>query len=228
MQDKALLKIWILIFLIIFIGGGYWIWRHQKASSETVEIKSQIKSLEIIPSQHSENGITYQEGAKAVVMGINLSNVGFYQRGGEKIYFSAEGELIGGGTKTEVKDGKEKWESPSLPISGLFVEFCAVGFNAGGSRVGEVCLSDVYGQTQEELQQEAQKLQNKILLDNCIADVQKKYDETTNNYWDSCIGSSGDSEVAVEACAEWADKKEQEISPKFQNLRNQCYQKYPL
>jgi len=203
------------------------IWQHWRASHKP-EIPSQILSLEITPSQKSEQGIIYKEGAKAIVVGKNLAKVEFYQRGGgTEIYTSPEGGLIAAGAKLEAEYGKEIWESPSLPVGKSMIEFCAIGFNEKGTKGGEVCLSHVFGQTQEETQQEAQKLQNKILLDNCIADAQQQYDDAVNNYFDSCIASTDNSDNALEACTQWADQKGQEISQRYENLKNACYKKYP-
>lgn len=113
---------------------------------ELPETKAQIQSLEIIPSQQSEEGIIYQEGAKIVVIGKKLSKVEFRQRGGGQIYISPEGGLMGTGIKTEAKDGEEKWESSLLPIERFLNELCAIGFDSEDNKVGEVCLFNVYGQ----------------------------------------------------------------------------------
>ena len=160
MKNKAFSKIGILIILIILIGGGYLGWQYWQTPSETIpseettlsetpETRAQIQSLEITPSQQSEEGIVYQEGAKAVATGKELSKVEFRQRGGGQIYTSPEGGLIGTGIKTEVKDGEEKWESLQLPTERLLSEFCAIGFDSEGNKVGEVCLFNVYGQALE-------------------------------------------------------------------------------
>jgi len=31
----------------------------------------------------------------------------------------------------------------------------------------------------------------------------------------------------LEACTQWADQKGQEISQRYENLKNACYKKYP-
>lgn len=151
MQNKAFSKTWILIIFLILASGGYLVWQNWQTSSkitpsETMEEKAQIKSLEIIPSQQLEEGIVYQEGARAVATGEKLSKVEFYQRGGGQIYTSPEGGLIGTGVKTGIENSEEKWEIVSLPTKRLMREFCAIGFGLDGQKTGEVCLSNVYGQ----------------------------------------------------------------------------------
>ncbi|MCH7605350.1 hypothetical protein IID24_05175 [Patescibacteria group bacterium] len=117
------------------------------------ETKPKIQTLEIIPSQQSDEGliIYYQEGAKAVATGMNLSKVEFRQRGGgTQIYTSPEGGLIGVSTMADVKNGEEKWEVP-LPSERLMLTLCAVGFDAVGNKVGEVCLHNILSESQRDL-----------------------------------------------------------------------------
>ena len=117
------------------------------------ETKPQIQTLEIIPSEKSDEGLItyYREGAKAVATGINLSKVEFRQRGGgTQIYTSPEGGLIGVSTMADVKNGEEKWEVP-LPSERLMLTLCAVGFDAEESKVGEVCLHNILPESLRDL-----------------------------------------------------------------------------
>ncbi|MDP3990887.1 MAG: hypothetical protein Q8P63_01155 [Candidatus Nealsonbacteria bacterium] len=137
-MNQAFSKIWILIILTIFIAGGFFTWQYFRIS--------QIKSLEIIPSQKTEQGIVYQEDAKAIIIGKNLDKVELYQRGGGTgIYTSPEGGLIGMASKIKDSWGKESWEVASLPIERLIAELCAVGFDEKENKIGEVCIYNVYG-----------------------------------------------------------------------------------
>lgn len=107
--------------------------------------EAKLITLEITPSQETEEGIVYQEGAKAIATGKNLAKVEFRQRGGGQIYTSPEGGLVGTGKKTETKEGKERWEL-LLPSDRLIPEFCAIGFGVNGEKIGEICLPNVFGQ----------------------------------------------------------------------------------
>lgn len=151
MQHKAFSKILPLIILVIVVGGGYSAWKYWQAQEEIspsviTESEPQILSLEIIPSQQSGEGIVYQKGAKAIVIGKNLERVEIRQRGGGQIYTSTEGGLIGTGVRAEVNNGEEKWEISSLPTERLSKEFCAVGFDSNDNKAGEICLYNVYGE----------------------------------------------------------------------------------
>lgn len=126
--------------LIILIGGGILAWQYFTAP------KAQIQNLKIIPSQETAEGIVYSEGARAVVMGENLAKVEFRQRGGGQIYTDPEGGLIGNGIMVETKNGEERWES-ALPTERLMNEFCAVGFDRKGDKIGEVCIFNVFGKS---------------------------------------------------------------------------------
>ncbi|MFH1233888.1 MAG: hypothetical protein V1649_04555 [Patescibacteria group bacterium] len=147
-SNKILFKILILILLAIFIAGGFFAWQYFKVS--------EIKSLEIIPSQKTEQGVVYQEGAKAIITGKNLNKVELYQRGGGTgIYTSPEGGLIGTALKTKTSWGKEIWEVISLPAERLIVELCAVGFDEKENKVGEVCLFNVYSEIAQNINKTA-------------------------------------------------------------------------
>jgi len=152
-QGKTNIKYLLIVLVLAAVVGGGALWCITKKESPFTQlsemIKPEIQTLEIIPSQESEDGIVYQEGAKAIATGKNLAKVEFRQRGGGQIYTSPEGGLIGIGTKTATQDNEEKWESPPLPTEKLLREFCAIGFDIKGNKVGEVCLFNVYGQVDE-------------------------------------------------------------------------------
>jgi len=140
-MNRAFSKILTSVVIVILVVGGFFAWQYFGAP----EVEPQIQKLEIIPSQKTEEGIVYQEGAKAIVIGKNLAKVEFRQRGGGQIYTSPEGGLVGVGVKIEVKDETEKWEM-LLPLGRSMNEFCAFGFNANGEKIGEICLFNVYGE----------------------------------------------------------------------------------
>ncbi|MFH1181213.1 MAG: hypothetical protein V1705_02285 [bacterium] len=140
MNSRGFSKIWIIGILAVVLAGGFFAWRYFEIS--------EIKSLEIIPSQKTEQGVVYQEGAKAVITGKNLDKVELYQRGGGTgIYTSPEGGLVGIASKIKNNWGKEIWEVVSLPAERLMAELCAVGFDKKENKVGETCLFDVYGES---------------------------------------------------------------------------------
>lgn len=128
-------KLLILIIVVLAILGivGYLAYTTPNTSQ-----KSEVLSLNIVPSEKSELGIVYDTGAKAVVQGTNLFRVDFYQRGGATdIYTDPKGGLLGSGVKMntshELLLPDERW----LPI------ICALGFNSQNQKIGEICLNNV-------------------------------------------------------------------------------------
>jgi hypothetical protein len=116
--------------------------QNQESTSNNVNQNAKIESFKIIPSQNSGEGVVYQKGAKAIVIGQNLSEVKFYQRGGgTNIYISPEGNLIGNASKIS----ENQWELSSLPSEKLMREFCAIGLDKDGKKVNEACLFNVWG-----------------------------------------------------------------------------------
>jgi len=143
-----------LIILTTLLVGGVFVWQYFGVTAEKTEVSEELTeeaqeakliSLEIIPSQKTEKGIVYPEGAKAIAIGKNLARVEFRQRGGgTEIYTSPEGGLVGIGKKIEVKEGKEKYET-LLPSKRLMREFCVLGFDQKERKIGEICLFNVRG-----------------------------------------------------------------------------------
>lgn len=220
-MDKATLKIIILSAVFFLMFGGYLIWEiafNNRIVPEK-EIKSEILKMEIIPSEKTDAGIFYQEGAKAVVLGVNLSKVEFYQK---------EGDFAVVGKKTETQNGKEKWESDFLPTGKLFVNFCAVGSDSKNNEIGEVCLSDVKGLTEEEVRKAEQKAKNKVMLEECLAAVGEKYSKILEDYFNLCAQSAGESESAIMSCMERTEEKEAGLKPQIKNSEDACYRKYPI
>lgn len=133
------------ITLAVLLAGGFFAWQYFGIQKE-----SKIISFEVIPSQKTKEGIVYQEGAKAIVIGENLARVEFRQRGGgTQIYTDPEGGLVGMGVKTETQGGKQGWEV-LLPSERWIKEFCALVFNVQGEKIGETCLFDVFSQSTNE------------------------------------------------------------------------------
>ena len=64
-MNRAFSKILTSVVIVILVVGGFFAWQYFGAP----EVEPQIQKLEIIPSQKTEEGIVYQEGAKAIVIG---------------------------------------------------------------------------------------------------------------------------------------------------------------
>lgn len=222
-MDKDTLKIIILGSIFFLMLGGFLIWKVVAGD----RVISQIGRLSIVPSEESGGAITFREGAKAVISGMNLLNVEFRQiNDNQSDIFS--GTLICNGTKSITEDGKEKWESAPLSAEKIIVKFCAIGFDPKGKLVGYDCLFKVKGLTEKEIQQAEQNANNKKKLDDCLAAVEEKYNKISSDYFDSCIQTRGQSDSAMNYCMEWAITKEQELNPQVKSAQNSCYKKYPV
>jgi len=162
----------IVIVLAILVGGGIlsylrYFGREMISLTKFPEIKkpeeivekeereTKIEHLEIIPSQKVLQNIIYyqvpyykEEGVKAVVTGKNLGKIELLQKRG--VFHEQPRIIKGTDIKREIQGDKEKWEI-TLPrlgyLRGYFLEFCAVGFDLSEERIGEVCLHNVFGDT---------------------------------------------------------------------------------
>lgn len=145
---STLIGILIIVVGAVVVVGGVYTYQYYLTPKEVkipvVSTVPVLLSFNIVPSEKSEQGITYQKGAEAVLKANNLSKVEFIQRGGGTgIYTSTEGGLVGVGIKTEA--GNEELWKLTLPSDRRFVEICALGYDSNNNKVGETCLNNAVG-----------------------------------------------------------------------------------
>ena len=141
MYNQSFSKIWVIVVIILIIGGFllYKFWPTSEEGTEEKMEEAKLLSFEIIPSCMGESGwIIYPKGAKAVAKGENLSRVEFWRiptgTGMEDMPY----------TEKETIKKDNQWEV-SLPDILYMSNFYAIGFDSKGNEVGRIYLGPVYG-----------------------------------------------------------------------------------